>query len=92
MGLGVPEDLSIAGFGNLTLGEFAALPLTTVDVHREELTGRAVHLLIEMIRTGETRAAKLRVPGELIVRESTGPIGVRAGRGVPVGQTGSVSK
>jgi LacI family transcriptional regulator len=79
MGLRVPGDLSVAGFGNLPMGEFAMLPLTTIDIRPADLAARAIELLTDDIHArhgvqGRTTApAKLRVPGELIVRATTGP-------------------
>ncbi|MCZ7646755.1 MAG: GntR family transcriptional regulator [Planctomycetota bacterium] len=74
-GLRVPEDLSVVGCGNLPLGEFANVPLTTLDVRTPALTKRAVRLLLDRIRGGGGEAEKIRVPAELIVRGSTGPCG-----------------
>ena len=74
MGLRIPEDLSVAGFGNLTLGEFAALPVTTVDVQQGELARQAVRLLFEMVRTGKSSPARVRVPAQLLVKQTTGPL------------------
>jgi DNA-binding LacI/PurR family transcriptional regulator len=74
MGLNVPGDLSVAGFGNLPMGELAALPLTTLDVSPRELARQAVRLLVEMIRSGQFQPAKIRVPTQLLVRQSTGPV------------------
>lgn len=75
LGLRVPERLSVVGFGNLTLGEFASLPLTTVDVRQTELAGRALRLLLDMIGhpPPPPQPVRLRVPTQLIVRDSTGP-------------------
>lgn len=73
LGLRVPGGLSVIGYGNLPVGEFAVMPLTTVDVNPRELTGQAVRLLGEMLGSDEARVVKLKVPGQLLVRESSGP-------------------
>jgi DNA-binding LacI/PurR family transcriptional regulator len=73
MGMKIPDDLSISGFGNLSLGEFAALPVTTVDARQTELAQQAVRLLIEMIRTGKSVPARIRVAPQLLVKQTTGP-------------------
>jgi LacI family transcriptional regulator len=78
MGLRVPGDLSVAGFGNLEMGEFATLPLTTIDVRPSNLAARAIEILNEAIRThlspqsSKLAPSKLRISGELIVRATTG--------------------
>ena len=78
MGLRVPQDLSVAGFGNLPMGELAALPLTTLDVDTKELARQSVRLLIEMIRNSQFQPTKIRVATQLLVRQSTGPAHVTA--------------
>ena len=80
-GIPVPGDLSVIGYGNLPLGEFAVLPLTTVDVHLQELASQAVRLLLEQGRDDATQVSNLRVRTSLIVRESTGPAPAAARHG-----------
>ncbi len=72
-GINVPGELSVAGFGNLPMGELAALPLTTLDVNPKELARQSVQLLIAMIRSGKYQPAKVRVASQLLVRQSTAP-------------------
>jgi DNA-binding LacI/PurR family transcriptional regulator len=74
MGLRVPGDLSVVGFGNVPLSEFANQPLTTIDIRPQTLAERAVQILLESHSSKNRSAVKILVPGELIVRESTGPI------------------
>jgi DNA-binding LacI/PurR family transcriptional regulator len=73
MGLRVPGDLSVVGFGNLPLGAFAIQPLTTIDIRPRALAERAVQILLESLTEKNRAITKLQLPGELIVRESTGP-------------------
>jgi DNA-binding LacI/PurR family transcriptional regulator len=74
MGLRIPGDLSVVGFGNGSMGEFAVMPLTTIDIRPKELASRAVELLQETIESGTSQPTKIRVTGELIVRATTGPV------------------
>lgn len=75
MGVRVPQDLSVVGFGNLPLGEFAFLPLTTVDPRPVELAERAVRALLDAANLPSSSGPplKVRVPCQLILRDSTGP-------------------
>ena len=69
-GLGVPGDISIAGFGNVLLGENAPVPLTTVRQPKYTLAMAAVDALQELLK-GHPPTSR-RMPTALLVRESTG--------------------
>src|SRR5438477_5954032 len=68
-GLKIPQDLSIAGFGNFLLGEHFRVPLTTVRQPKLRLGVAAVELMLRLIR-GEHPEPK-RLSAELVVRQST---------------------
>jgi len=69
-GLKIPQDTSVAGFGNILLGEHFRVPLTTPRQPNFRLGLAAVSAMQELIlgRRPESR----RLPAELIVRASTG--------------------
>ena len=48
-GLRVPEDIAVAGAGNVHYSDFLAVPLTTVDQGTCEIGKRAADLLLERI-------------------------------------------
>jgi DNA-binding LacI/PurR family transcriptional regulator len=68
-GIKVPEQLSVAGFGNILLGEHSRIPLTTVRQPKFTLGNAAVDSMIKLLR-GEPADSK-RLPAELIIRDST---------------------
>ncbi|MCW5554186.1 MAG: LacI family DNA-binding transcriptional regulator [Verrucomicrobiae bacterium] len=70
-GLRIPQDISLAGFGNVLLAEHFRVPLTTVRQPKFRLGSAAVDLMRQLIR--HERAESKRLPAELIVRESTAP-------------------
>lgn len=72
-GLGVPEDIAIVGFDDISLATRTSPPLTTVR-QPMRLEGRlAAELLLERIEGGEKISRRERILNcELIVRESTG--------------------
>lgn len=72
-GLAVPQDISVIGFDDVQLSQFAEPPLTTVRQDRIALAQGAVHSLIALIE-GKDDVKPLILPTELVVRESTGPI------------------
>lgn len=69
-GLRVPEDVSVTGFDNVTLAQFAVPALTTVHIPRD-LIGRTICDCL-MRDDGPLEQEFLLEP-ELVVRDSTGP-------------------
>ena len=75
-GMRVPEDMALAGFGNLNLASLVTPPLTTVEYGIRDLGIRAARILIDRLEAGEHAAAeaaqKIVVKPQLLVRESSG--------------------
>lgn len=72
-GLSVPEDISVAGFDNISFSAFCDPPLTTIAQPAEEFGRTAVNLLIDVLNGKTQKALKVILPFELITRDSTGP-------------------
>lgn len=68
-GVRIPEELSIAGFGNVLLAEYFRVPLTTVRQPKFRLGAAAMEILSRLLR--EQSAESKRLPAELIIRSST---------------------
>jgi DNA-binding LacI/PurR family transcriptional regulator len=68
-GVKIPEDISIAGFGNILLAEHFRVPLTTARQPKLRLGHAAVEMMMALIR-GEKVQTK-RLPAELVERKST---------------------
>ncbi len=69
-GLRIPGDVSVTGFDNVTLSQYAVPPLTTVHIPREDI-GRTI---VECLTHADVpRDREFVVEPELIVRDSTGP-------------------
>ncbi len=74
LGLTVPSDISIAGYGNLTIGRYLEVPLTTVDQKPEKIGVEAYRVLMERIK-GERNSYTLKkvvLDVDLVIRESCG--------------------
>ena len=71
-GLRVPEDISVAGFGDLE-GSALHPPLTTVRVFPQQVGARLAKALIEGIAAPDHPPRQWMIPTELIKRESCGP-------------------
>ena len=71
-GLRVPEDIAVAGAGNVHYSDFLAVPLTTVDQGTSEIGKRAADLLLERIESKRAlRPRKVLIVPKLVVRQST---------------------
>lgn len=66
----VPEDISVAGFGNTMLSEHFRVPLTTVSQPKHRLGTAAVDSMLKLLRG--LHPEPKRIPAELIVRASSG--------------------
>ena len=70
-GLRIPQDLSVAGFGNLLVSEHFRVALTTAREPKLRLGAAAMEMMQELLRGGQPEARRL--PPEIILRASTGP-------------------
>lgn len=69
-GLHIPQEISVAGFGDTVLSEFFQVPLTTISQPKHRLGEAAVDSMMRLLR-GE-RPEPRRLPAQLVVRASTG--------------------
>ena len=70
-GLKVPEDVSVAGYDGIDLGDYYIPKLTTVKQPDGEIANTAVRLLLDVI-AGKCENKYIVLPGMLLKRESTG--------------------
>ncbi len=84
-GIAVPGTLSVAGFDDIATLRDLTPPLTTVRLPLEEMGVRAAELALETERDGGDSGRPprvVRVPGEVVIRESTvTPHARRSGQG-----------
>lgn len=72
--IAVPGEMSVIGFDDIHLAEFAYPPLTTVRMPREGLAAAAFEGLMRLTHDPpRVQEESLRVETRLVVRESTGP-------------------
>ena len=72
-GLDVPGDVSVVGYDNTALAAMRRVALTTVDQPRFDMGRLAFTCLLGRIEGTRTAAVRHVLPGELVVRRSTGP-------------------
>jgi DNA-binding LacI/PurR family transcriptional regulator len=75
-GLGVPDDLTIVGFGDTIAARQAWPPLTTVSVPRREMGSVAMSGLLAQLQGGPPVEGRL-LECALVVRGSSGPPAAR---------------
>ncbi len=72
-GLSIPEDLSVVGFNDVPLAAWPTYALTTVRHPWEEMAERVIAMLEREAGAPPKAATTALLPGELVVRSSTGP-------------------
>lgn len=72
-GLVVGEDISITGFDDIILAEYANPPLTTVHQPARQIGTTLCQMLVKVIQREALEPPQIIFKPELIVRQSTGP-------------------
>lgn len=75
-GIRVPEQLSMVGYDDDVVTVDGRPFLSTVRVDKKELGRIGADLILKRVASREAPVVKLRLPTELIVRESVAPVGV----------------
>jgi len=71
--LNVPEDLSVVGFDDLPLAEWANPPLTTIRQPLVQMALTAARLVVRMAAGEHPTQTRLELATDLVVRASTAP-------------------
>jgi DNA-binding LacI/PurR family transcriptional regulator len=69
-GLRVPEDLALIGYNDIEIAPY--LGLSTIRVPMRELGRRGVEQLFEILQSPNTPINQIRLPAELVVRQTSG--------------------
>lgn len=70
-GIQIPQQMSLIGFDDIELAQFASPALTTIAQPKQRIGIAAVDMLLERIQGGRIQARQLILLPELIVRNST---------------------
>ncbi|RYU77193.1 LacI family DNA-binding transcriptional regulator [Hymenobacter persicinus] len=76
----IPDDIALIGFTNMNVAELLSPPMSTVVQPAQQIGHVAAERLIDLIER-KHRALPIdtvRIPTELIIRESTGPVASKA--------------
>ncbi len=74
-GLTVPEDISLVGFDDVAVASQIYPALTTVKQPSAQMARAAVNTIVAMIAGIEPATAVIMLPTELVVRDSSRPMG-----------------
>jgi LacI family transcriptional regulator len=69
-GLSVPSDISVIGFGNLSLSAYSIPPLTTIEAPFEQMAELGSEILVNNIRRGDSIVKSVKLKPLLIERDS----------------------
>ena len=72
-GLGVPEDIAVVGYDDVSFAAMMTTPLTSIRQPTRQLGTVAADLLLRGIASAEMPAQQIEFEPELVVRESSGP-------------------
>ena len=70
-GFRVPDDIAIVGYDDIDFASSAAIPLTSVRQPARTMGATAAGILLEAIRSPDTKARKVVLKPELIERQSS---------------------
>jgi len=73
-GRACPGEISVAGYGASPEGEYWRPRLTTVALSADRVAQRSIEMVRQLRSNPERGQETVLVPGELIVRDSTGPL------------------
>lgn len=73
-GLRIPEDVSVVGYDDIELAQYIHPALTTIRQQTDLIGQESAKLLLKQIDCKESHIACTKVPVELIIRKSTGPV------------------
>jgi LacI family transcriptional regulator/LacI family purine nucleotide synthesis repressor len=68
--LRIPDDISVLGYEDSILAEYATPALTVIDAHKEDLGKEASFVLINRIKKPRAKAVSLTIKPSLIIRDS----------------------
>jgi len=75
-GYSVPEDVSVIGFDDISLAEYSRLALTTIRQKKDLIGITVADTLVKSIESGELPTGIIRMPVELVIRDTVKTIKV----------------
>jgi LacI family transcriptional regulator len=72
-GLKVPGDVSVIGFDDIAAASYVQPSLTTIAGRKRQMGRAAIEMLLNLLKGESVLPGTMKLPVDLIVRESTGP-------------------
>lgn len=72
-GLKIPEDVSVTGYDGIDVGKYYNPAITTIKQPVKEIAEKTIWLLFDII-AGRKKCEHILLPGELVIRASSGPV------------------
>jgi LacI family xylobiose transport system transcriptional regulator len=73
LGVAIPADLSVVGYDDLSIAQWAGPPLTTIHVPLVAMAEQAVHLVMRLSDEPALTFSRIDIDTSLVIRESTAP-------------------
>ena len=73
IGIRVPNDVSVVGFGDISMASYIGVPLTTVSQNAYELGRVASKMIIDRLQGKDVPPRFEKVPTRLRIRKSAAP-------------------
>ncbi len=70
-GIKIPDQLAIAGFDDIPWATMTYPPLTALHIHIEKMGELAAIRILQLIKDPESPPVEMKMPGHLIIRETT---------------------
>lgn len=80
LGVAIPDQIRITGFDDVNYSQFLPIPLTTIHQDCQEIGRAALSLMLGRLAEPQRTALDVRVPFELIIRQSSSSIASPAPR------------
>jgi len=73
-GMKIPGDVSVIGFDDIAAASYVQPSLTTIACRKSQMGRAAIEMLLSLLKSSENvLPGTMKLPVDLIVRESTGP-------------------
>ena len=70
VGISIPNELAVVGYGNLNSGRLITPALTTYDIPIKEMCASTVVLLVKLINNAQVTEKVIQFEGEIVIRDS----------------------
>jgi DNA-binding LacI/PurR family transcriptional regulator len=70
IGINIPEDMAVIGYGNLDSGQLINPALTTYNVPVKEMCYAAVELMVKLITDETVEESVIEFEGDIVIRDS----------------------